>query len=254
MNTKVLETLGLTPGEIKVYIALVRLGETTSGPIIEESKVSVSKVYLILDRLSRKGLASHIIKQKTKYFKAADPTRLQAYLKEKEEELKNQEKELNKLIPELELAKNSATTSETAQVYDGMRGLQTARERSLKIMKEGDEMWIIGISQTPYEGSMTPFFRDFHKRRYTKKIKCKYLYNEYAKEPYGKISEKYPLSEVKYMPEGLVTHAWIEIYADTVTIGINKGKSFSVVIINQEVANSFRIYAEMLWKSSKKQN
>jgi len=54
------------------------------------------------------------------------------------------------------------------------------------------------------------------------------------------------------MPKGLITHGWMEIYADTVTIGVNKGKSFSVVIQNQEVANSFKIYAKLLWETSKK--
>ena len=49
------------------------------------------------------------------------------------------------------------------------------------------------------------------------------------------------------MPHDLVTHGWLEIYGDTVTIGINKGRSFSVVIQNQDVADSFKVYAEMLW-------
>ncbi|MFC1722812.1 hypothetical protein ACFL0V_01605, partial [Nanoarchaeota archaeon] len=144
----------------------------------------------------------------------------------------------------------SAVTGETAQVFDGLKGIQTARERTLKIMKKGDEMWIVGIAKTPYEGMMTPYFQDYHKRRCSKGIKCKYLYNEYAKV-FGKESAKYPLSEVRYMSKGLVTHSWMEIYADTVTIGINKGKSFSVVIQNQEVADSFKIYVGMLWKMSK---
>ena len=76
-------------------------------------------------------------------------------------------------------------------------------------------------------------------------------YNEEAKKPFGETSGSYPLSEVRYMSKGLITHAWMEIYADTVTIGINKGKSFSVVIQNQEVANSFKIYAQLLWGMAK---
>ena len=251
MDTEPLKKLGLTDGEIKVYLSLIRLGETTSGPLVDESGVSVSKVYSILDRLAKKGLASHIVKRKTKYFKAADPNRLIVYIQEKEAELKEQENKIKEMVPLLQIEGETAITAETAQVYEGMRGLQTARERTLKIMKEGDEMWIIGIARTPYEGTMTPYFRDYHKRRYTKKIRCRYIYNEYARNPYGETSTKYPLSEVRYMPEGLITHAWMEIYADTVTIGINKGKSFSVVIQNQEVANSFKIYAQLLWSMTK---
>ncbi|MBI1971018.1 hypothetical protein HYS47_04680 [Candidatus Woesearchaeota archaeon] len=247
MDIEPLRQLGLTDGEIKVYLALMRLGETTSGPLVEESGVSVSKIYLVLDRLAKKGLASHIVKRKTKFFKAADPNRLMVYLKEKEQLLTEQGKTLKQLIPQLELQQQSAVTSETAQVYDGLKGLQTARERTLKIMKKGDEMWIIGIARSPYEGSMTPYFKEYHRRRYEKGINCRYLYNEYARQPYGETSSMYPLSEVRYLPEGIITHAWMEIYADTVTIGINKGKSFSVVIQNQEVANSFKVYAQLLW-------
>jgi len=252
MDTNSLKELGLTDGEIKVYLALIRLGETTSGPLVEESGVSVSKIYQILDRLSKKGLASHIVKRKFKHFKAADPQRLLDYLKEKEVKLKEQENQLSKIIPELELIKESAVTEETAQVFDGLKGIQTARERTLKIMKKGDEMWIIGIAKTPYAGMMSRYFKEYHKRRYTKGIKCRYLYNEYARKPFGENSATYPLSEVKYMPEGIITHGWIEVYADTVTIGINHIKSFSIVIQNQDVANSFRYYAELLWSIAKK--
>ena len=154
MDVKPLEELGLTNGEIKVYLALVKLGETTSGPIVDESGISVSKVYYVLDRLAKKGLVSHVVKNNVKHFSAATPDRLLDYLKEKEEKLKEQENSLSELIPELALLKGSAITNETAQVFDGLKGIQTARERTLKIMQKGDEMWIIGIATTPYAGMM----------------------------------------------------------------------------------------------------
>ena len=246
MDVKPLEELGLTNGEIKVYLALVKLGETTSRPIVDESGISVSKVYYVLDRLAKKGLVSHVVKNNVKHFSAATPDRLLDYLKEKEEKLKEQENSLSELIPELALLKGSAITNETAQVFDGLKGIQTARERTLKIMQKGDEMWIIGIATTPYAGMMSRYFKEYHKRRYSKGIKCKFLYNENALQ-HGKVSASYPLSEVRYMPKGMTSHAWIEIYADTVTIGINQEKSFSVIIQNQQVADSFRIYAKLLW-------
>src|SRR3989344_1050934 len=113
MDTRVLEELGLTPGEVKVYLALVGLGETTTGPIVDESGVSISKVYPILNRLAKRGLASHIMKGKVKHFKAADPKRLLDYLAEKENTLKQQEEQLHKLIPKLEIRQSSTVTQET---------------------------------------------------------------------------------------------------------------------------------------------
>ncbi len=251
MNTQILEEIGLTPGEIKVYLALVGLGETSTGLIVQESKVSISKVYTILDRLARKGLVSHIVRGNVKHFKAADPALLLTYLKEKEEKLRLQEKELQLIIPALQLKQNSSVTEETAQVYDGLRGIQAARERTLNIMKKGDEMWIIGIARTPYD-RLTTYFHDYHRRRVKKGIRCNYLYNEYSRKPFGENSAAFPLSQVKYLPVGMLTHAWMEIYADTVTIGINFKKSFSVVIQNQDVADSFRNYAKILWQAGRK--
>ncbi len=250
MKLEVLKDIGLTDGEIKVYTALLGLGETTTGPIVDTSGVSVSKVYNILNRLSQKGLVSHIVKGETKHFKAADPQRIVDFFEEKENRIKEEKQELLKLIPLLQEKKGSLLTAETAQVYDGLKGIQTARERSLKTMKKGDLMWILGISKTPYD-KLSWYFKDFHKRRVSKGIRCNYLYNEYARD-FAEISKHYKLSEVRLMPKNLVTHSWMEVYADTVTIGINFGKSFSVAIINQEVANSFKIYAQILWNSARK--
>ena len=83
MDTKPLEEIGLTKSEIKVYLALLKLGQTTAGPIVDEAKVTRSKIYDILERLKNKGLVSHIIKESTKYFSATSPTNIIEYLNKK---------------------------------------------------------------------------------------------------------------------------------------------------------------------------
>ncbi|GAG26288.1 unnamed protein product, partial [marine sediment metagenome] len=47
MDTKILEEIGLTQGEIKTYLALLKLGSSSTGPIAKESQVSRSKLYSI---------------------------------------------------------------------------------------------------------------------------------------------------------------------------------------------------------------
>ena len=73
MNEKILEEIGLSRGESKIYLALIDLGSSTTGPIAKKSKISHSKVYKILDKLSVKGLVSYVLIRKTKYFKASNP-------------------------------------------------------------------------------------------------------------------------------------------------------------------------------------
>lgn len=46
MDTQILEDIGLTNAEIKVYIALLELGTSTAGPIIEKTGLQNSVVHM----------------------------------------------------------------------------------------------------------------------------------------------------------------------------------------------------------------
>jgi len=59
MNEKLLEEIGLTKGEIKTYLTLLQIGESTTGKIIDEAGISSGKIYEILNKLIRKGLVMH---------------------------------------------------------------------------------------------------------------------------------------------------------------------------------------------------
>src|ERR687889_2026430 len=93
--------LGLTSGEARVFLTLLRLGSAKVGQFVKDSHVSYSKVYDVLDRLSSKGLVSHIILGNVKYFNAVEPYRLEEYIKSKEQEVRKQLETVNKVIPEL---------------------------------------------------------------------------------------------------------------------------------------------------------
>ena len=45
MDLQLLRNIGLTDSEIKVYFALLELGSSSKGPIVNESKVASSKIY-----------------------------------------------------------------------------------------------------------------------------------------------------------------------------------------------------------------
>ena len=138
MDTKTLSNIGLTNGEIKVYLTLLKLGSTTSGPLTDKSGVSRSKIYNILERLIQKGLVSYIIKEKTKYFQAAEPTKIKEYLENKEKEFQEQKKEIDKILPELEAQQRSSEKVKEAQIFKGFRGIQTVQEHLYLKLKKNE--------------------------------------------------------------------------------------------------------------------
>jgi len=117
MDTKPLEKIGLTKSEIRVYLALLKLGQTTAGPIVDEAKVTRSKIYDILERLKNKGLVSYITKESTKYFSAADPKSLLDYLEEKEKEIQDDKESVKEILPELLLQQTLVEKKKIAEIF-----------------------------------------------------------------------------------------------------------------------------------------
>src|SRR3989344_8958996 len=97
----ILEEIGLTKNEIKIYLALLKFGFTSTGAIIKETKIHASKVYDGLNRLADKGLVTHVIIANVKHFKAVNPDRLIDFLEDKKSSIENQEEEIKKYLPEL---------------------------------------------------------------------------------------------------------------------------------------------------------
>ena len=60
MDTRILEDIGLTNAEIKIYLALLELGTSTAGPILEKSGLQNSVVHMTLKKLVDKGLVTFV--------------------------------------------------------------------------------------------------------------------------------------------------------------------------------------------------
>src|SRR3989344_9618815 len=101
MDTTILEDLGLTSGEIKVYMALSELGSSLAGPIIEKTGLQNSVVHRALHSLIAKGLITFIIEGRGKTYQISDPRNFIGYLEDKK-------RKFEEIIPELEKRKKAA--------------------------------------------------------------------------------------------------------------------------------------------------
>lgn len=247
---KILEEVGLTKNEIKIYLVLLKLGQTTSWNIIKDTGIHTSKVYDGLQRLSDKGLVSHVIISNTRHFNAAEPSRLLDFLDDKKRTLENQEKEIKKIIPTLK-AESVGNLQETkAEVFKGWKGMETVYKMLREKLKKNDINYVIGASKGENTEQVKTFFNKHLKGLAEKRVKQKIIYNEEAK---GNIEEqaKHPdLFEVKYIQN--TTPAEINIWADRVMTVILTKNPTVILITDKKVADSYRSYFEILWKSAKK--
>ncbi len=248
MEIAPLEKIGLTKGEISVYLAMLRLGQTTAGPIVDESKVTRSKIYDILERLKNKGLASYITKESTKYFSAADPNTILYYLENKEREIQAEKRSVKKILPELMLQQKLAENKKVAEIFIGMKGMENAFNALISEFDPNETYYAFGAGKGENISQIQLFFSRLHKKRQEKKVKAKIIFNESSKGLFES-QEKSRLVEAKYLLES--TPAAINIYKDFTLIAILNEEPLAFLIKNKETADSFREYFKMMWKLAK---
>ena len=251
MESDVLREIGFTNGEIKVYSALLELGSTATGKIVKKSGVSSSKVYTILDKLANKGLVTHVIRENRKYFQASSPRKIMDLLKEKEKSIKTQEEMFSKILPAMLSKEKSAEKRHEAFVYEGYGGVKTYFENLLKESK-GEERLVFGArSGYPVSKPAQRFFRLYDRRRAKAGIKLRMIFNEDMRASAYKMYKNQPLTEVRFLPN--VTMSSIGISKNSIDILLwTKDTAVVFAIRSREVANTFRKYFEVLWKTAKK--
>ncbi|MFH1850581.1 MAG: helix-turn-helix domain-containing protein [archaeon] len=242
--------LGLTEGEAKVYLALNKIGNSTIGPIVDESGVSRSKIYDVLDRLMRKGLASYMVKDKTKYFQANEPSKIIDYLDNEENRIRKSREKLSKVMPLL-IGERGTGKDTSVQVYEGFEGIMTAHDHVFTGLRKGDEYFFYGIPAFQEE-RYHERWNAAHRKRVKLGIRCRMLFNPGTPHFVMENRNSYKGSEARYMPSGIETPAWIMVYRDVSLIGLQSRKGMAIEIVNPEIAESFRIYFEMLWDVSAK--
>ncbi|MBW2967160.1 hypothetical protein KY362_01600 [Candidatus Woesearchaeota archaeon] len=248
MNLEILKEIGLTDGQIKVYLSLLKLGSSTTGPIIDDSKIAKSIVYNILEKLIEKGLVSYILKNNMKYYTAEDPRRILDYLKKKTAELESKTKEVEQLIPKLTRMQKPEDKIEV-QVYEGFKGVQTCYEHHISKLKRGDEVVALGIL-AHQEQRYHQYWMRYHLKRIKLGFKNRMLFNSDTPREVLVNRNSYKDCDSRYMARDLKTPSWVMIYKDTAAIFL-QDKDLVVEIVNQEIADTFMEYFEDYWREAK---
>lgn len=248
MDTQLLEEIGLTKGEIKVYLALLKLGETTTGQIIEKAQVSGGKVYVILDKLIQKGLVSYIIKEKTKHFSAASPNKILSYVDEKQESLESKRNKLEEQMPSLFSVADASRKKYDSQLYLGYEGIRTVIFEVMDQLSPKDDMLIMGINLSR-DNKFNIMWKHWHAERIRKGINCKMLFST-KKSEYFKVFSNMKRTQIKIL-EG-ITPASVGIVGDNILLTTYGEEPSCLLIKHPEIVMSFKTFFNTLWEIAKK--
>ncbi len=242
MKEEILEDIGFSKNEAKIYLALIELGNATASEVAKVSRVHRTNVYDALKGLIKKGVVSYVINNETKCYEATDPKNLLYVLKEKENSL-------NEIIPELNLKKQLAPKKSEVHIFEGTRAIKDILEHFLEMKTDRCDY---GAPKTASEKIGKGWLEDYHKRRIKKKLFLRHIYNEDAIDRI-KYLNTLNYTEVRFLPKEYNSPVSTEICGDEVVLMMwDEQEPIAIQIINEKVANAYRHYFELMWEIAKK--
>jgi len=240
MNQELLQNIGFTKNESKVYTALIKLKSASVNDIARNTDVPRVNIYDVLETLKSKGLVASVTKSNKMYFEPADPERLKELFISKEKEMR----ETAEQIHQLSLLFKERTTKKDVGLFKGKLGIKTVLKDALNAKTEILNYGSSGMFPNFY----SEYFNIWESHRIQRKIQMKIVASKDVK---GKVPTK-RLQAIKYLDLEFKNLTSTFIYDHKIAIFLWVEDPIAILIENQELADSYRNYFEVLWKSAKK--
>ncbi len=251
MEISKLHEIGLTQGEIKIYEALLELGETTRNNLVKKSGVSPSKIYDVVDRLIEKGIVSSVRKQGILHFSPANPERIRDFVEGKEKKIALEKEAVNSIMPLLLQRYNSKKDITDIEVFYGWEGMKTVYRDMVHTLSKSDTNFVLGASRGE-DTRMADIFFSRHAKDVRKKgFKIKIIFNEDLRNYKERIASyiKSP-NEARFLHQNTFTE--INMYKDIVLLVMLLKRPIIIRIKNKGAADSFKKFFDSMWILAKK--
>jgi len=131
-----LREFGLSEKEIKVYLALIELGQKRASAIAQRAGTNRSTTYIVLDELMKRGLVGVAEKNGVKLYNSAPPEQLVAYLKDMAKKYERFAHIAKKIAPQLKTTQKVVIAEPKVQLYEGVEGIRTVYEDTLSSLEK----------------------------------------------------------------------------------------------------------------------
>ena len=243
MHAEILEKIGLSPNEAKVYEAMVNLGTSSIENIALESNVHRRNVYDSVEKLVKKGLATEEFISGRKFIRAINPTRLLDIVKERESEVKS-------ILPDLEKRFRARPSVEEAVIYRGIEGVKNYLQ---DILEQNETAYFIGAKGFWKDPRLQYFLPKFDKQRIKQGIHFRHIFDYEVKEQVKEIL-KLRMNEFKFFPPEYSSNACIDFFGEQVTCfyGVRPGdlgeNPVQFTIRSRKIADGYRKWFDFMWK------
>ncbi len=251
---KLLEELGLTKNQVKIYLGFLRFGEQTAAALAKKLSMDKSSTYRASEELEKMSLLISSPKKRGKTYEAVTPDILRELIDTKKQKLEQNTRLLDSFIENMK--KQSRTQYQTfIKVEKGIEALQFAFIKMLsckeKIIREK-----FTSSHPDLQNEMhVKFIYDFAKQRIKKGILMRELNYKGDHDIYNPIehTSKELLKEMHVLPEEIDKNTSFSIYDETIILVTTSptNEILTITIKDKFVANLMKNVYDFIWKHSK---
>lgn len=229
--TPILKSLGLLESEIQTYLAALERGPSTVVELAKATRLSRQATYGAIESLTKRSLMTSVVSGKKKLFAAEHPEKLLAYARRRETEMRDRVRDLERLLPQLELQVGGEKP--IVKVYEGKEGvfaiideIKRARPKEMLEITDLDAMYAILSAK-----DLLPLRNELKQLGIT----VHGLYTGTPSQPVVKVDRHTLPSE----QSGFKSN--VAVYGDTVALITFTGKMVSIIIESKPLAQTLRI-------------
>ena len=241
INREILQEIGLTEYESKIYLTLLASGQISAYELAEKAGLYRQVTYDSLKRLMEKGFVSSVTEGKTKLFKAIDPNLILELLNEKTENYKQ-------ILPELTKISKSSEQPLEVETYKGKNVIRIALKDIINELKNKKEKQVLctAVDESFPKETQELVIDQYERDMIYYKIKEKVIIKEGSKGIFKKGTSQY-----KKVPKKFFNENPVQIYGNNVQIIIWGNPNYLIIIRNKNAADSYRKQFELMWSMAK---
>lgn len=239
-----LEKLGFSSQETAVYLALLRVGESPVGSIINTTGFHREIVYSCLKRLEQQGYIQSIEKKKIRHFQALNPSIISQKIEEKA-------RIAAKALPELKSLYSQPNV--VIKVLEGKEGFEEIEIDWAKSLKDREDFFCIGGAGEAWYAITKDFYKSYHKKLLKRGIHLRTI--TFPNEIESIMQYENPkFNTIKSIPREFCPPSSTIIYSDKILLQVFGESPLAIMIQSKEISKAYKAYFDVLWSIAKPVN
>lgn len=237
-----LKKLGFTEGEAAVYIASLETGAAPVQDIAKKARVSRVTTYTAIEKLLGQGLVTTVTKGKRTLYHAEPPKRLVEVVSRHVASIAATLDDIKDSVNELSLLQGGEKP--VVKVFEGPEALQSFQD---DILSERPDRYDVVTNLIALRSLYSPEKRQAYLKKDASKInpmlRVVGILPDDGGEWSGQMRYKIALEKGKYD-----FAADVSVYKNKVALSVLRGKQFTVIIENKDLADAMRALFDQIEK------